>query len=136
MKYVGFIKELDNVSFAKEFKNYFTKTNKNNLDIVGYLEKGVFIGGWMCYVSEVENIKVSIAPFGYFTDGEWIWPVYYPYYLKKYQNFYVPTDLMEYIAKNKNKEIHFTERELIDFEDNFFRERELAEEKGGNNANN
>ena len=129
MKYVGFIKELDNVSFAKDFKNYFTSANRDNLDILKYLDKGISFGGWMSYVSEVEDIDISIAPFEYFTDGEWIWPVYFPYYLKKYKNFYIPIEFIEYLARNKEKQVHFTEKELVKFETNFFRERKQYEEE-------
>lgn len=83
MKYVGFIKELDELSFANEFKSCFTNIYRDNSDVVESLDKGVSFASWIDYVSEIEDIEILIAPFKYFTDGKWIWPVYFSYYLKK-----------------------------------------------------
>lgn len=128
MKYVGFIKELDKLSFAMGFKSCFTNIYRDNSDVVEYLENGVAFASWMDYVSEVENIEILIALFEYFTDGEWIWPVYFSYYLRKYKNFYIPIEFIEYVIRNKEKQIHFTDKELVEFETDFFRERKQYEE--------
>ncbi|WP_128330791.1 hypothetical protein [Apibacter sp. HY039] len=127
MKYIGFIKEFDDVIFAKEFKDCVTHIYRDNTGIIKYLEKGTYFGGWMEAVTEVENDDIFVSNLEYFTDGEWVWPAYYSYYLKKYQNFYVSPKFLEHINKNKEKQINLTEKELLNMEKMFFIEYKKEE---------
>lgn len=38
----------------------------------------------------------------YLTDGEWIWPSYYVYYLEKYPNIIVPTIFLDHVNAKKS----------------------------------
>lgn len=106
MKYIGFIKEHDEkMSEAIHFNEIINSADEQAdsiKKIVNYLDKGVLLFGWMGFVYDLENEK-PIKPDSYYTDGEWIWPVYFPYYLKKYPKFPVNKDFIDYL-KNKNFE--------------------------------
>jgi hypothetical protein len=68
--------------------------------VIRYLQKGALVLGWMGYFSDIKTKKL-IAPDAYYTDGVWVWPVYYPYYLKQFPTLQIDEDFVEYlIARN------------------------------------
>jgi hypothetical protein len=105
MKYIGFIKEEDkNIPTAKNLKEMFLSVNNDPIiikDVVAYLKNGIFLSGVMSFIYDDE--KKPIGGLAYFTDGQFVWPVYYPYYLEKYKNFLVDQDLLQHCLSNNFK---------------------------------
>ncbi|MDI3321387.1 hypothetical protein [Pinibacter soli] len=124
MKFVGFIKEEDeNIRSAKHLEEMlFSENNDQDIRnrIVEYLEKGIFLTGVMSYIYDNEN--KPIGNLDYFTDGEFIWPIYYPYYLKKYANFSIDEDLLQYAKINSFKFSVISKERLGELEDIFLME--------------
>ncbi|SMD08375.1 hypothetical protein [Pedobacter africanus] len=87
MKYVGFIKENTNIkeaiSFEDMIKSKADYDHETLKKIKSYLSNGLLVFSWMGYTQDPIK-KVFIAPDGYSTDGEWIWPDYYYYYIDNY----------------------------------------------------
>ncbi len=102
MIFAGFLEiEDENVRGASPFFEMFSKKPFDKFlkeRIIKYLDNGIFLTGVMTYVSDDEGKQ--IGPLTYFTDGKFIWPVYYPYYLKKYSNFIIAPELMAYAQLN------------------------------------
>lgn len=102
MKYVGLIKEYNNVKEATMLQDALG--NVDNTDvmpaIIRYLGDGVLVLAFMGYIQDFET-KALIAPHGYDTDGIWVWPSYLPYYLKKYPNFKLDVDFVKHATTNK-----------------------------------
>lgn len=71
--------------FTNIYRDNSDVVYRDNSDVIESLDKGVAFASWIDYVSEIEDIEILIAPFNYFTDGKWIWPVYFSYNLKKIQ---------------------------------------------------
>ncbi|KAA2243452.1 hypothetical protein F0L74_13230 [Chitinophaga agrisoli] len=115
MRFVGFIKELDNYPWATPFDNQLAENNAaveliNN--IVSYLEKGKLVLGWMGHFVDLQT-KEHIAPHAYLSDGIWIWPSYYQYYLKECPNYKLDKDFVNYIReKDFTVELIFNEQAL------------------------
>lgn len=124
MKYVGFIEEQDkNICTAKHFNEMFMSYENDihvRSNIIIYLESGIFLTGIMSRI--YDNEGQSIGNLDYFTDGEFIWPIYYPYYLKKYKNFTIDSELLEF-AQMRNYKIKSIEKnDLIVIEKEFVNE--------------
>ncbi|WP_338868497.1 hypothetical protein WBJ53_17690 [Spirosoma sp. SC4-14] len=89
MRFIGFIKEHDSIKESKDFQEYQTDSEdaKSFINqIIGHLDKGVIIFGWMGYAYDLID-QTPIAPHAYYTDGVLIWPSYLKYYLLKYPTF-------------------------------------------------
>jgi len=102
MVLVGFIKEIDlNIANAKSMEDMFLP-DPNPVDdraqIIAYLSKGLFLVGVMSRIND--NDGQPIGSLDYFTDGEFIWPIYYKYYMEKYGNFYIDDELLAKARKN------------------------------------
>jgi hypothetical protein len=116
MKYIGFVKVIDkNIRTAidkDEFFNSRTLDSETKLKVVSYLKKGQFFGGVMTYLKDLfdgENIGGS----EYFTDGTYVWPLYYAYYLEKYASVYLPDYFIEYL-KSVNYTFTLLEKKDLD----------------------
>ena len=105
MKYIGFIRENTNIKEALHFDD----VSKTSIDydeetlkkIKQYLSMGKFIFGWMGYSNDVKT-KAPIAPDGYSTDGTWVWPDYYYYYIETY-SIAIDSDFFDHmLAANFN----------------------------------
>jgi hypothetical protein len=46
------------------------------------------------------RLPIAGGNLDYFTDGCFIWPVYYPYYLAKYPNFIISEKLYSYASSH------------------------------------
>lgn len=100
MKLVGFIKEHNDITEAVSFESIITTEKCDNeiaLRVINYLDKGILLLGWMGYFFDLKDNSL-IAPDSYYTDGIFIWPSYFPYYLKKYGNYNIDKDFLEYLA--------------------------------------
>lgn len=102
MKLIGFVKEHDNMDISIPFESMMDSEELESLDrnrIIKYLEKGKIITGYMCHFQDLQS-KNQGEPWGYLTDGKFIWPTYYPYYLKKYKSFQIDRNLIYELLKN------------------------------------
>jgi hypothetical protein len=125
MKYIGFVKEHDkNIANAIHFSQMINSTSlPNNLieKVIEYLDKGILLFGAMGWFEDIENEGETITTMGYYTDGEWVWPSYFSYYLKKYPNFQIDEDFINYLS-NKNFEFKVSddlEDLLEEYEEDF-----------------
>ncbi|MEN2399117.1 hypothetical protein GKZ90_0004980 [Flavobacterium sp. MC2016-06] len=102
MKFVGFIKEYNNITEAQEYKKFLNNA-QNNKEIVSkitaYLNNGTVVLAWMNTLKSLDNDEL-IAPNCYCTDGSFVWPAYFAYYLKKYPNYKIDDDFLEHLEKN------------------------------------
>ena len=101
MKLVGFIKELDRYTWASPLCDELcVENNSEELvnNIISYLEKGKVILGWMGYFVDLRT-QDHIAPHAFLTDGEWVWPSYYQYYLKIYPNYKLNNNFINFLRQ-------------------------------------
>ena len=106
MKLVGFIKEYNDVEGASCLDDLLDSNRCIEVDvekILQYISQGVLLSCWMGYFIDVRT-KELIAPDSYFTDGTWVWPAYFPYYLRSHP--FMPID-KEFIEDLKSKNYHF-----------------------------
>jgi hypothetical protein len=84
IKFVGIIKDHENfrVRNGRYIKDLTAPTEKEDYldNVVFYLEHGTRV---FAFLEEVFDGNTFIAPLVFYTDGNWIWPSYLPYYLKK-----------------------------------------------------
>jgi len=103
MNYVGFIKEYDNIDEAIPYNSLF-REKENNIDltknIIDYLNNGILFFGWMGYIKDLKDNELAV-PQDYYTDGNWIWPAYFPFFLTKYTNVYIDPAFKNYLTSNK-----------------------------------
>jgi hypothetical protein len=102
MKYIGFIKEYNNIEGAKSLQEVIEHCSEraDTMDIIAYVKAGTLAFAWMGYFSDIQT-RGLIAPDSYYTDGFWVWPAYLPYYLSKYPKMYLDNDFVEYIRMKK-----------------------------------
>ncbi len=105
MRLIGFIKEHNNIEEAVAFSDI--KDTDNNYQeitkIIDYLNDGILVLGWMGYFTDIEDREVLISPDSYYTDGVYIWPKYFPYYLKKYPNMFIAKEFENHIIEKEFK---------------------------------
>ena len=101
MKLVGFLREYD--SFAavnlslKDIRNP-TPTDPLLVNkVILYLKQGREFEGLMDWVSDVEDESIELGYTAYFTDGTWIWPMYFTYYLTKFNDYKIPEEFANYL---------------------------------------
>lgn len=126
MKLIGFIKEHNNIEEAVDYSAFKEGILTNNYvvtDIISYLNSGVYLFGWMGVFMDLDN-QAIISPDCYYTDGVYVWPAYFPYYIQKYPNQFIDDDFLSHVSENnfridETKINELTKSEL---------ERELSEE--------
>ncbi|WP_128330788.1 hypothetical protein [Apibacter sp. HY039] len=100
MKTIGFLKIHDeSYKGSKDLKTMIsTPRAYYNLDkIIEYLESGHYFADPLVFLDDDEGLP--LPDIGYQTDGEWIWPNYFPYYLKKYPNYEIDKEFLNYLNK-------------------------------------
>ncbi len=110
MKYIGFIKEYNNISEAiplEELVNSSSSSTASAQQVLKYLNRGILILGWMGYFIDFKT-KQIIAPDSYYTDGIWVWPSYLPYYLNKFPSLQLGNEFLNYLIE-KNYEFRIDE---------------------------
>jgi hypothetical protein len=99
MKLVGFIKEHDETLSSILFKEVLG-INNNDPELINkileYLSKGTLIMAWMGYFNDLETNE-HVSPHGYYSDGTWLWPTYFPYYLRKYSHYNLDMNFVKYL---------------------------------------
>jgi hypothetical protein len=116
MKTVGFLKEHDSHSEAKDLNSFLANdySNESQLDIiVTYLENGIPCLDLMEWLFDGDT---SIGPNSCRTDGIWIWPDYLSYYIKKYNNFKIDDDFLNHIIGNDYREVKVSKEKLSDIQ--------------------
>ena len=115
MNLIGFIKEYNNIQEASNFKAVTGETCNDPLLIsktINYLNNGTLVLAWMGYFFDLEDSNI-IAPDCYYTDGVYVWPAYFSYYLKKNPNYIIEKEFLSYLSEK-----NFQCRELKDLEKN------------------
>ena len=98
MKTIGFLTIHDeSYKGSKDLKTMIsTPRAYSNLDkIIQYLESGHYFADPLVFLDDDEGLP--LPDIGYQTDGEWIWPNYFPYYLKKYPNLEIDSDFIKHL---------------------------------------
>lgn len=102
MKYIGFLKKHDpNFKFSKEFHEGIIVNDEIIKRVLLHLNDGIIVWDWMEYWFDDDKEPIGSAT--YYSDGEWIWPGYFQFYLKKY-NIPIPEDFLAHCT-NEN---HFS----------------------------
>lgn len=120
MIFIGLLnnEELNLPSISTE--QYFSENLKREhtflTKLFKYLKSGPCIAGVMNIVHDVfTNERIDGA--SYFTDGRYIWPVYFPYYIEKYpERVFIPSDFIEHIVKNDFNIPEISQEKLIEIE--------------------
>ncbi|MBG6148964.1 hypothetical protein IWQ47_001733 [Aquimarina sp. EL_43] len=102
MKLIGFIKEHNDVKGAVSFADINKDALENNkplFEVIDYLNKGTLVFSWMGYSEDLDNGEL-ITPDSYHTDGVFVWPAYFPYYLNKYPEYKVNEEFLVHLANN------------------------------------
>ena len=123
MKYIGFIKKHDSKIATKcmaESQSNSVISNTIKSQIISYLNNGIVVMCWMGYASDIETGDL-IGQDCYYTDGNWVWPVYFPYYIDKYKNYEIDHDFITYLLDN-NFQYPDIEIDIISIEDNLIKE--------------
>lgn len=115
MKYIGFIKEIENnirsaMKMDEMFVDSYVDDNERQ-HAINYLREGQIFGSAMSYLRDKIDGE-PIGPLQYYTDGTYAWPEYYPFYLSKYKNYYIPGEFLEYLKNNNFKFKSLSEKEL------------------------
>lgn len=101
MKCVGFFNEYEcnGLYSLKELKK---RKRSNDVKIVDYIKNGFpyVCAAHICY--DVFDNQTSIGGYKILTDGLYIWPNYFGYYIEKY-NIAVDDDFLEHIKKHNYK---------------------------------
>jgi hypothetical protein len=111
MNVIGFIKDHDpHVKCSKEIKNLFSDkviSKERLLEITAYLKNGISI---VRFISDVYDTDGEhIGPNIIYTDGLWVWPSYYTFYLNKYPQILIPEKLQSHIDLNNRKVISLSQ---------------------------
>lgn len=100
MKLIGFIKEHNNIKEAIDYSVFKTgMSHPVSAEIINYLDSGIYIFGWMGVFMDLDNQDI-ISPDCYYTDGIYVWPAYFSYYLKKHPNTQIDEHFLEHASKN------------------------------------
>ncbi|TWP30151.1 hypothetical protein ETU08_06230 [Apibacter muscae] len=109
MKTIGFLKMYNNnvrfnnsMNLSEMIKDTRAYTDLDK--IINYLESGYYFTDSPVMLQDDED--KPMFGLGYQTDGEWIWPNYFAYYLQKYSNYEIDKDFLDYL---KSKDFVYTE---------------------------
>lgn len=71
-----------------------------NEQLISYLKQGVRTLKFLASDDDADGTPIGQRM--YLTDGEWIWPSYYVYYLEKYSNIAVPKIFLDHVHSKKS----------------------------------
>ncbi len=133
MKYFGFIKEHDDSEFATSIKDLIiegNEENSNRLEVLDFLRRGELCVAWMGCVENANDPNFRkdnyddddfIAYSAIDTDGKWYWPEYIITYLEKYPTMKIDDKFVDYVIKNKKKEIKLSQDEISKLEKEYLK---------------
>lgn len=101
MKTIGFIAEQHRNDKLPGFNTLLTDTT-NSIEVinkvVNYLVNGVLVFETFSIDEDITESELKlISRSGFLTDGVWVWPKYYAYYLKKVPNLSIDESFLEYL---------------------------------------
>lgn len=107
MNFVGILENVDAYLPFLTMEEYFSQNLKREdsieKKIVEYLRSGICIAGVMNITRDIFTHDV-IDGLSYHTDGMYIWPIYFPYYIEKYPGkVLIPSDFIEHLKSNDFK---------------------------------
>jgi len=118
MKNLGYMKRFDpKWPGAKELSEMVVgdKPDENLRNaIINYLSAGNFLFGWMSFLREEDGTPIGNND--YFTDGVYVWPLYYIYYLRKFDNLQIDTDFIDHVKNNNYVVPTLLKEELVSLE--------------------
>jgi len=119
LKYIGFIKEHgDNMAASLAFEDIKKSVCQNDLqllpEILYYLGHGAMVIAWMSYTFDLET-NHPIGGNSVHTDGVWVWPFYFPYYLDKFPKYPLDQEFVDHLRQQnfKRKLINKEELQII-----------------------
>ncbi|HEY5751398.1 MAG TPA: hypothetical protein VIU12_35310 [Chryseolinea sp.] len=107
LKYIGFIKEHDdNFAESLSFDDIKKSVYENDLqrlpEIIHYLGHGAMVLAFMGYSFDLET-NHPIGGNSIHTDGVWVWPFYFPYYLDKFPNYPLDQEFVNHLHQQSFK---------------------------------
>jgi len=78
-------------------------------EICNYLESGIAIIRFLSKLYDTDG--KLIGPNIIYTDGCWLWPSYFPFYLRKYSQIQIPAVFRSHISSSRGKEINLSQEE-------------------------
>lgn len=115
VKFVGFLDEYDEGKGFPSIKDAFEKGLDNSYfasKVLKHLEYGKIVFACMHYIQDWETDKL-LVPHGYFTDGQWVWPSYFPYYLQNHKDYKIDAEFLEYLKQRDFKPVKKVDPEII-----------------------
>lgn len=121
MKYFGFIREHNFIKEAVPFK----VLRDSNIDfddpetfdkVIEYLYNGQLVIAFMGRFQDIETKEYADFD-SYLTDGEWVWPSYYPYYIKNHKTLFIEPEFYQHIIDNNFKRKDVTKSKIIEIYD-------------------
>lgn len=114
MKAIGFLKIHDEFSLcSKRIEDVISDNINNPLfvnKVVNYLNGGILVMKAMDIVRDSNGN--TIGQYKIYSDGEWVWPSYYSYYLVRYPQLKIPDDFISHF-NNKG------DMPILDFDTNY-----------------
>jgi len=104
MNVIGFlITHNPEIKCARDLEDLFSGATVDQTDleqVILYVRQGIPTIKFMSDVCDTDG--KSMGQLMYLTDGEWIWPGYYVYYLAKYPGIKVPKVFIDYVNTKKS----------------------------------
>lgn len=125
MKYLGFLKQID--KYRSESKDLVDMLKGNSLEssqrllIIDYLSRGHFFLGWMTFLRDDDGSPIGNND--YFTDGCYVWPSYFIYYLRKFEDLEIDKDFISHVKANNFVVPYLSKEELSNIQSKYLNDR-------------
>lgn len=122
MKVIGFLKNYNpELHCSRDLTDLFASTvveDQKQSVVIEYLNNNG--SPIVSFISDIYTDQGElIGPYIIYSDGKWIWPSYYSFYLKKYPQIYVPEEFRLYINDTgrvrKRMELTQIEKQYVGF---------------------
>lgn len=112
MKAIGFFKNHNpDILCAGDIVFNPQVNSRDTLDgVIAYLQKGTIITAFTLSLFDTDG--EFIGPYMIFSDGEWIWPSYYSFYLRKFNSLFIPPEFVFY-TRSKRQPNELAKGQLI-----------------------
>jgi len=85
------------------------------IGIVNYLDRGIPV---IHFISDIyDDNNERIGPNTIYTDGLWIWPSYYSFYLRKYPEMIIPDTFRQHVKQRNHCQMNITpgEKKYVEY---------------------
>ncbi len=121
MKIIGLLEEHDSDSFCTRTLNERLSGStsivsvKEKQMLINYLNRGVPVMKLLSFLIDVDG--EHIGPHVLYTDGIWLWPGYYSFYIQKYAQLSVSEEFIKHVEKKQFEdiEISVSEKKYIEY---------------------